>query len=106
MKQSEIGTLRDLNFTEPMPNVKTHPFFCKICTDVVQVIGDAYTSDQNIAHIEKLLNLWCDVLVGLEDECKAFVSENVEKVVDLLVNEYYSPDKVCQTYLHLCPATK
>jgi hypothetical protein len=44
----------------------------------------------------------CDILVGLEDPCKAFVDEQLPIIIDLLVEEYLDPLEVCAA-LGLCP---
>ena len=47
---------------------------------------------------------FCDILIGMEDQCQDFVDKNVEIVVDLLVNQYLSPDAICgKEFLGLCP---
>ena len=76
---------------------------CTICTDLVQVVDEALVSNQTIGQIEGVLDAMCDILVGMEDDCKGFVSDNLAAVIDLLVNEYLSPDEVCEDYLGLCP---
>ena len=47
---------------------------------------------------------FCDILIGMEDQCYDFVDKNIEIVVDLLVNQYLSPDAICgEEFLGLCP---
>ena len=47
---------------------------------------------------------FCDILIGLEAECYDFVDTNVQIIVDLLVNQYLSPEAICgEEFLGLCP---
>lgn len=75
---------------------------CTICTDLVQLADEAILANQTIDDVKNLLYNFCNILVGMEDDCKAFVDENVEKVIDLLVNEYLNPTEICEK-LNLCP---
>ena len=47
---------------------------------------------------------FCDILIGLEDACYDFVDTNVQIIVDLLVNQYLSPEVICgEEFLGACP---
>ena len=77
-------------------------FTCTICTDLVTILDENLTNNATLSEIESFLDAACDILVGLEQDCKDFVAANLETVVDLLVNEYLSPDEICNS-LSLCP---
>ena len=55
-----------------------------------------------IQQVEDILHGACDILVGMEQDCYNFVDANLQKIVDLLVNEYLSPEAICNE-LALCP---
>ena len=76
---------------------------CTICTDLVTILDEALTNNQSISQVQDIMYGACDILVGMEQDCKDFVDSNLEKVIDLLVNEYLSPDKICEEFLSLCP---
>merc|ERR1712004_155319 len=75
---------------------------CTICTDLVTILDENLTNNATIGEIESVLDAACDILVGMEQDCKDFVAANLEVVIDLLVNEYASPDVICGS-LMLCP---
>ena len=66
------------------------------------ILDESITNNQTISEIEGILDQACDILVGMEQDCKDFIANNLETVVDLLVNEYLSPDQICNN-LSLCP---
>ena len=49
-----------------------------------------------------IMHGFCDILIGLEDQCYDFVDTNVEMIIDLLVNQYLSPEAICGN-LGACP---
>ena len=75
---------------------------CTICTDLIQIADDTITDQGTIDAVESALDAACDILVGIEQQCKDFVHENLQMVIDLLVNEYLSPAEICEQ-LALCP---
>ena len=68
----------------------------------MQILDEALTNNASISQVEDILFKACDILIGMEQECKDFVTDNLEKVIDLLVNQYLSPDVICEQ-LYLCP---
>ena len=52
--------------------------------------------------ITEILYSACDILTGMEERCKGLVDRNLADVINLLVNEYFNPQEVCD-YLYLCP---
>jgi hypothetical protein len=52
--------------------------------------------------ISDILYAACDVLIGLEQQCKDFVDEQLPIIIDLLVEQYLNPEEVCEQ-LFLCP---
>jgi hypothetical protein len=44
----------------------------------------------------------CDYLVGIEEDCIAFIHEQLPVVINLLVEEYLNPTEICEI-LTLCP---
>ena len=84
-------------FTAPK-NVIT----CTICTDLVQILDDTITDDSTIEQVHDILYSACGILVGMEQDCYDFVDANLEKIIDLLVNQYLSPEAICNE-LTLCP---
>merc|ERR1712061_180288 len=92
-------TLAVYAFAAPEPkNVIT----CTICTDLVQILDDTITADTTIQQVHDVLYSACSILVGMEQECYDFVDANLEKIIDLLVNQYLSPEAICNE-LTLCP---
>merc|ERR1712215_32426 len=92
-------TLAVYAFAAPEPkNVIT----CTICTDLIQILDDTITDDSTIAQVHDILYSACGILVGMEQECYDFVDANLEKIIDLLVNQYLTPDAICGE-LTLCP---
>merc|ERR1712073_270805 len=93
------ATLLVQTFAEPEPkNVIT----CTICTDLIQILDDSITDQSTVEQVLDVLHTACDFLVGMEQECYNFVDTNVEKIIDLLVNQYLSPEAICNE-LTLCP---
>ena len=68
----------------------------------MQIADDAITNDQTEQEIENILFQFCDLLPGLEQECRDFVKKQLPIILDLLVNEYLNPTEVCEK-LSLCP---
>ena len=88
-------------FSEPQPK---NIISCTICTDLVEIVDETLTSNGTISDVEAAIDAACDILIGIEDSCKDFVHNNLEMVIDLLVNEYLSPEAICNG-LGLCPWT-
>merc|ERR1711934_807934 len=88
-------TLAIYAFAAPEPkNVIT----CTICTDLVGIL------DETITEVVDIMHGFCDILIGLEDACYDFVDTNVQIIVDLLVNQYLSPEVICgEEFLGACP---
>ena len=66
------------------------------------MVDQAITGNATITEIENVLFGFCDILHGMEVECREFVEGNLERVIDLLVNEYLAPDVICEM-ISLCP---
>ena len=101
---------------------------CTICTDLVGILDETITDNTTISEVTKshfeiffqnflfsnfysifqkvvdIMHGFCDILIGLEDQCYDFVDTNVQIIVDLLVNQYLSPETICgEEFLGLCP---
>ena len=101
---------------------------CTICTDLVGILDETITDNTTISEVTKshleiffqnflfsnfysifqkvvdIMHGFCDILIGLEDQCYDFVDTNVQIIVDLLVNQYLSPEAICgEEFLGLCP---
>merc|ERR1739842_57549 len=94
-------TLAIYAFAAPEPkNVIT----CTICTDLVGILDETITDNTTISEVVDIMHGFCDILIGLEAECYDFVDTNVQIIVDLLVNQYLSPEAICgEEFLGLCP---
>merc|ERR1711982_205427 len=66
---------------------------CTICTDLVTILDENLTNNATISEIESFLDAACDILVGMEQDCKDFVAANLETVIDLLVMNMSAPMK-------------
>merc|ERR1712243_73736 len=64
---------------------------CTICTDLVQILDDTITDESTVEQVHDILYSACGILVGMEQDCYDFVDANLEKIIDLLVNQYLSP---------------
>merc|ERR1712045_461399 len=85
-------TLAIYAFAAPEPkNVIT----CTICTDLVGILDETITDNTTISEVVDIMHGFCDILIGLEAECYDFVDTNVQIIVDLLVNQYLSPEAIC-----------
>merc|ERR1712025_1061113 len=103
MKSVIFATLAALLVASAFAAPKTKNIItCTICTDLITIADDAITDGQNVADIEAVLDGACDILVGIEQDCKDFVHQNLQMVIDLLVNQYLEPTQVCEQ-LALCP---
>ena len=100
---------------------------CTICTDLVGILDETITDNTTISEVKKnmkcfaknfifkknififqkvvdIMHAFCDILIGLEDQCYDFVDTNVQIIVDFLVNQYLSPEVICgEEFLGLCP---
>merc|ERR1712109_47448 len=94
-----LATLAVYALATPEPkNVIT----CTIYTDLVQILDDTITGDSTIEQVHDILYRACGILVGMEQDCYDFVDANLEKIIDLLVTQYLSPEAICNE-LTLCP---
>merc|ERR1712077_7527 len=75
---------------------------CTICTDLVTILDETITSNSTIEQVQDILYGACGILIGIEQECYDFVDANLQRIVDLLVNQYLSPEAICNE-LTLCP---
>merc|ERR1711936_271766 len=76
---------------------------CSLCKTVMELLDQYLTDTTNEQAIADALKEICALLPSpLDTECDAMISEYTDDIIDLLVNEYLSPQQVCDA-LTLCP---
>eukprot|EP00090_Calanus_glacialis_P013136 TRINITY_DN21764_c0_g1_i1.p2 TRINITY_DN21764_c0_g1~~TRINITY_DN21764_c0_g1_i1.p2 ORF type:complete len:105 (-),score=34.13 TRINITY_DN21764_c0_g1_i1:56-370(-) len=76
---------------------------CSLCKTVMELLDQYITDTTNEEAIADALKEICALLPApLDAECDAMISEYTDDIIELLVNEYLSPQQVCDQ-LTLCP---
>merc|ERR1712215_54451 len=76
---------------------------CSLCKTVMELLDQYLTDTTNEQAIADALKQICAVLPSpLDAECDAMIAEYTDDIIDLLVDEYLSPQRVCDA-LTLCP---
>merc|ERR1711892_804747 len=76
---------------------------CSLCKTVMELLDQYLTDTTNEQAIADALKQICAALPSpLDAECDAMISEYTDDIIELLVNEYLSPQQVCDA-LSLCP---
>eukprot|EP00092_Neocalanus_flemingeri_P018643 GFUD01020189.1.p1 GENE.GFUD01020189.1~~GFUD01020189.1.p1 ORF type:complete len:105 (+),score=37.65 GFUD01020189.1:31-345(+) len=76
---------------------------CSLCKTVMELLDQYLTDTTNEEAIADALKQICAALPSpLDAECDAMISEYTDDIIELLVNEYLSPQQVCDA-LTLCP---
>jgi len=70
---------------------------------VMELVDQAITDGANEQAVADALAQVCSLLPSpLDLECTAMVEEYTDDIIELIVNQYLSPDQVCAE-LKLCP---
>ena len=88
--------------------MKAKSIGCDICTWIVteidKIILDNTTMDEIIVQVEKLCSSLDNYFPGAGQTCNALVEMYLPQIIEQLVENQLSPEKVCGV-LTLCPAT-
>merc|ERR1711970_1611817 len=98
-----LTILLPLTYTQEPPSAPGNDLTCSLCKTVMELLDQYLTDTTNEQAIADALKEICALLPSpLDTECEAMISEYTDDIIDLLVNEYLSPQQVCDA-LTLCP---
>merc|ERR1719431_228912 len=76
---------------------------CSLCMTVMELLDQYLTDTTNEQAIADALMEICALLPPpIDTECDTMISEYTDDIIEMLVNEYLSPDQVCDA-IGLCP---
>merc|ERR1711972_1313157 len=76
---------------------------CALCMTLMEILDENITDPTNEQMVADFLDNICFLLPHpQEDECHTLISEYVDDILELLVNQYLAPQLVCDE-IQLCP---
>lgn len=76
---------------------------CTLCMTLMEILDATITDPTNEEQVAEFLDQICNVLPSsLQIECHTLVTEYVDDIIELLVNQYLAPKDICDA-LTLCP---
>jgi len=84
----------------PEPNVD----LCPICETVISTLDKYLEDNATKSEIKEYVQMLCDALPVLKDQCNEIVVANIDKIIDFL-SEGISPEQICEEF-GLCTGIK
>merc|ERR1712002_832667 len=79
---------------------------CHFCETVVTKVDEALTSNLAEWEMVHLLNSLCRkigiLIPGFAHKCTSWVTENLPKIIEGIVEDNLSPNEICKELLHVC----
>jgi len=76
---------------------------CSLCMTLMEILDANLTDPSNEQAVVDFLDQVCSFLpTEIQAECHALITEYVDDIIELLVNQYLAPADVCDA-ISLCP---
>merc|ERR1719500_424944 len=75
---------------------------CTLCTTVMTALDSILVDPSNEQAVADALLAVCALIPSIQAECEAMISEYLDDIIELIVNQYLQPAQICEA-IGLCP---